>query len=358
MSKLTVHKTPTNFDKIEVQGEATRKKPKRSYFFVQAIALVLSLIASMIFAASLGAVNLPIETLGTALSTPIDNWSTQELILMQVRIPRVFTAALVGAGLAASGVALQTTLRNPLAEPYLLGISSGASLGAVSVILLGLSIALPFAALLGGLAALVVTLILSGMQARMSAERVILAGVAVTALFSAVTSLVIFQSPDSDSYRQVLHWLLGSLASSTWTSVSIAAVTLIIFGTILLLLSRLLGLFHLSDDEIHSLGVNTRVARSGVLTVAALLAAGMVSVSGSIGFVGLIVPHIAKPLAKGSSRRHLISSILLGGLLLVWADTFSRLVVIPKELPVGITTSMLGAVAFAIIMIRQQREAK
>ena len=95
-----------------------------------------------------------------------------------------------------------------------------------------------------------------------------------------------------------------------------------------------------------------------MLTVAALLAAGMVSVSGSIGFVGLIVPHIAKPLAKGSSRRHLISSILLGGLLLVWADTFSRLVVIPKELPVGITTSMLGAVAFAIIMIRQQREAK
>ncbi|MGO1544099.1 MAG: FecCD family ABC transporter permease [Gulosibacter sp.] len=316
--------------------------------------LALCLVASIILAALFGAVTLPLDTFDTAVTTPPHLWDSNQIILMQVRIPRVLTAAIVGAGLAISGVALQTTLRNPLAEPYLLGISSGASLGAVSVILLGVGLMLPVAALLGGTLALLATLILSGARTRMPAERVILGGVAVTALFSALTSLVIFRSPDSDSYQQVLHWLLGSLASSSWQSVSIAGAAFAIFGTVIFCFSRLLSLFLLNDDEVASLGINTRQARAGVLTVAAMLAAGMVSVSGAIGFVGLIVPHLARPLARGSVIRHLVSATLIGAILLVWSDTFSRLIALPEELPVGITTSVLGAIAFAIIMIRQR----
>lgn len=318
--------------------------------------LIVALLASIVAAILLGAVAIPFSHAWTALTSEPADWGTSELILAQVRIPRVLTAALVGAGLALAGAALQRALRNPLAEPYLLGISSGASLGAVSVILLGLAASIPFAAFVGGLLALAATLMLGSAHGGMTTERVILAGVAVTAFFSAITSLIIFRSPDSDSYRQVLHWLLGSLASSSWQSVTISGLTLLVFGGVILASSRLLGLFHLSDSEIDALGVNTRRGRATVLVFAALLAAGMVSVSGSIGFVGLIVPHLAGALVKGSEAARLGASVVLGALLLVWADTFSRTVVLPEELPVGITTAMLGATAFAIIMIRRRGE--
>lgn len=324
-------------------------------FAVPMVALCVALLLSLLIAVSFGSVQIPFKTLLAAPFTTADAPSTHEVILLQVRIPRVLTAACVGAGLAISGVALQTTLRNPLAEPYLLGVSSGASLGAVAVMLLGLTLALPFAAFLGGTVALGVTLSLSGGRNASSSQRVILAGVATTALFSACTSLIIFQSPDNDSYRQVLHWLLGSLAGSTWQSVQISTLTLLVFGLALAASSRVLGMFKLGDDEVASLGVNTRRSRIWILSLAALVAAGMVSVSGSIGFVGLIVPHLARPLAGGSAARHLAASAVIGSLLLVWADTFSRLVVQSRELPVGITTSLLGAIAFGVIMFRQQK---
>ena len=344
-------------EQVRQRGQAAspRATSARSRFAVAAALLLAALLASLFLAASVGAVPIPWQTLASALSTDPTSWSTQEVILTQVRLPRVLTAACVGAGLAVSGVALQTALRNPLAEPYLLGVSSGASLGAVSVILLGLSLALPFAAFVGGTLALAVTLFLSGGQRQSSSERVILAGVATTALFSACTSFIIFQSPDSDSYRQVLHWLLGSLGGSNWSTVLIATVTLAVFGSALATSSRLLAVFKLSDNDIESLGINVRVSRAWVLSLAALVAAGMVAVSGAIGFVGLIVPHLARPLASGSVTKHLVASALVGALLLTWADTLSRIAAQPQELPVGITTSVLGAIAFGVIMFRQQK---
>lgn len=324
-------------------------------FGITVAGLAVALTLSLVFAGTVGAVEVPWQTAISAIGTDPHSWGAGEIILLQVRIPRVLTAACVGAGLALSGVALQTTLRNPLAEPYLLGVSSGASLGAVSVILLGFTIALPFAAFFGGVLALSITLLLSGSRRTPSSERVILAGVATTALFGAVTSLTIFQSPDSDSYRQVLHWLLGSLSGSNWTSVAIGGLTLLVFGTALFASARLLGAFKLGDDDIQSLGINVRSSRIWVLSLSALVAAGMVSISGSIGFVGLIVPHLARPFAAGSITKHLTAAGLIGALLLTWADTFSRVVAHPQELPVGITTSVLGAGAFGVIMFRQQR---
>lgn len=345
-----------------MSGDATvlyergRKKPQRPpAASVVVSVLAVGLLVSIFTAISFGAVDLPLRGVWRAISTPAEQWQLQERILVQVRIPRVLTAGLVGAGLGLAGAVLQRSLRNPLAEPYLLGISSGASLGAVSVILLGVAVFLPLAAFAGGILALAATLSLGSGPAGLTTERVILAGVAVTAFFSALTSLVIIRSPDSDGYRQVLHWLLGSLASSSWQTVIISGITVLLCGGALMVCVRLLGLFHLSDAEIEALGINTRRARVSVLVIAALLAAGMVSVSGAIGFVGLIVPHLAGALVKGSEALRLTASLLIGALLLIWADTFSRTVLLPEELPVGITTAVLGATAFAVIMIRRRR---
>ncbi|RZT66994.1 FecCD family ABC transporter permease [Leucobacter luti] len=353
---MTIHRAaraPGAMTGERAGSAASAAASTRSALLLGAI-LVILLLGALALGTLLGAVRIPMSALPSAMSTPIADWGPEETILLQVRIPRVLTAALVGAGLAMAGVAMQTALRNPLAEPYLLGISSGASFGAVCVILSGLAVALPFAAFAGGLLALTATLVLGRMRGDAQATRVILAGVAVTALFSAFTSLTIFQSRDSDSYRQVLHWLLGSLSSVTWESAGVASGSLLIFGGALVIVARLLDILLLGDEEIHSLGLDVRRVRAGVLIAASLLAAGMVSVSGAIGFVGLIVPHIVRSILRLSQRSLLVLSAIAGALLLVLADTFSRTVVAPQELPVGITTSILGAVVFAVIMLRKR----
>lgn len=330
--------------------------PSRGRGVLLAVVLAAGLLIALTGATLFGAVRLPLDALAAALSSAPSTWGPDETILVQVRIPRVIASALVGSGLAMAGVAMQTALRNPLAEPYLLGISSGASFGAVSVLILGVRLALPLAAFFGGLIALGATLFLGRARGDSQATRVILAGVAVTALFSAFTSFIIFQSRDNDSYRQVLHWLLGSLSSVTWGSVLVTGVSLLLFGGALIVVGRLLDVLLLEDQEIHSLGLDVRRSRAGVLVLASLLAAGMVSVSGAIGFVGLIVPHIVRRITRLSQRALLACSALAGALLLVLADALSRIVAAPQEIPVGITTAVFGALVFALILL-QKREA-
>jgi iron complex transport system permease protein len=278
-----------------------------------------------------------------------------QIIFAEVRIPRVLTGLCVGAGLALSGLVLQVTLRNDLAEPYLLGVSSGASVGAVAVLIYGLALALPVAAFVTGLLALFITVFISGFRGQVTVYKVVLAGVSVSALFSAITSLMIFAAPQTDSYRQVLHWIIGSLSSANWDSVIISAITLVVFGGVLLALTRLLDIFQLEDIEIAGLGVNTKLSRILLMMIAALLAAGMVSVSGAIGFVGLMVPHLARAFARSSIRQQALLSAVFGSLLLVTADTVARLIILPEELPVGIATSILGAIALCIIMTKKSR---
>ena len=339
---------------LALDAEVAEVRPRsRAVALVAVLGALLAV--ALVVAVLFGAVPVPPHALLTAVSSPPSTWGPEETILVQVRIPRVITAAFVGAGLAMAGVAMQTALRNPLAEPYLLGISSGASFGAVCVLLLGVGLALPLAAFAGGLLALGATLLLGRARGDSQATRVILAGVAVTALFSAFTSLVIFQSRDNDSYRQVLHWLLGSLSSTTWESALVAGITLMLFGSALVVVARLLDVLLLGDEEIHSLGLDVRRSRAGVLVLSSLLAAGMVSVSGAIGFVGLIVPHIVRRLTRLTQRGLLVASALAGALLLVSADVLSRVVAAPQEIPVGITTAIFGSVVFALIML-QRRE--
>ncbi|MDD9205643.1 iron chelate uptake ABC transporter family permease subunit, partial [Georgenia sp. 10Sc9-8] len=229
--------------------------------------------------------------------------AVQHAIVWEGRAPRVVAAGAVGAGLALCGAVMQALTRNPLADPYLLGVSSGASVGAVLVLVLGLSAALPVAAFAGAMGALVITLSLAtGRGGGLSPVRTVLAGVAVAQAASAVVSFVIFWSATGDSYREILAWLMGSLAGVTWSGAVLALTAAVGAGAVLVSQARTLDAFTFGDVSASSLGVPVTRARWLLLCVAALLTALLVSVAGAIGFVGLVVPHAVRLLV--GSRHH------------------------------------------------------
>ncbi|PFG33580.1 putative F420-0 ABC transporter permease subunit [Sanguibacter antarcticus] len=279
----------------------------------------------------------------------------QDGMVWQLRLPRVLTAAAVGAGLAVCGVVMQSVTRNPLADPYLLGLSSGASLGAVCVIVLGSAVLLPVAAFVGAVAALAGALLLASSAGSITPTRTILAGLAVGQLCAAGTSFIIFWSATGDSYREILAWLMGSVAGSTWASVAIAGGALLVLGTLLTATGSVLDAFTFGDTAASALGISVNRTRWALLVAVALLTGALVSVSGSIGFVGLILPHLVRLVAGARHRLLLPVSGLFGATFLVWADTAARTVFAPRELPVGIVTAAVGAPVFALVLWRGRR---
>ena len=275
-----------------------------------------------------------------------------DAIVWDLRLPRVLTAAAVGAGLAVAGAVMQSLTRNPLADPYLLGLSSGASLGAVAVLVLGVALLLPVAAFAGALLALVATLALARTGGTLTPTRAVLAGLAVSQLAAAATSFVIFWTATGDSYREILSWLMGSLAGATWSSVAIAGGALLLVGTAVMLASGRLDAFAFGDTAAAALGVDVDRTRWALMTLVALLTGAMVAVSGAIGFVGLVLPHVVSVVTGPAHRRLLPVAALAGAVLLVWADTLARTVFDPRELPVGIVTALLGVPVFAVLLRR------
>lgn len=274
----------------------------------------------------------------------------QEAIVWQGRAPRALTAVGVGAGLAMAGVVMQALTHNPLADPYLLGVSSGASVGAVAALLAGVTAALPLAAFAGALAALATTLLLAGRGA--SPVRMILAGVAVGYLASALVSLLVFRSSRGDAYREILSWLLGSLASSRWWEAGLALTASAVVGAVVLARSRTFDALLLGDDAAVSLGVPVRRERPWLMGLVAVLTGALVAVSGAIGFIGLVVPHAARILVGQRHRALLPVAALAGGLFLLLADTAARTLLDPVEVPVGIITALVGGPAFALLLRR------
>ncbi len=322
------------------------------------VLLVLSIVGAVMVGAA--GLSLP-DVVGSVLAhlgfgtTPLDR--LHDGIVWELRVPRVLTAAAVGAGLAISGAIMQALTRNQLADPYLLGLSSGASLGAVIVLLLGAAVLLPVAAFAGALAALAVTLALAGALGRITPTRTVLAGVAVSSLAGAATSFIIFWTATGDSYRDILSWLLGSLAGARWPAVAIAGGALLIVGLPLLFTGRVLDGFVLGDTTAASLGIPVQGVRWVLLGATALLTGAMVSVSGSIGFVGLVLPHAVRLLIGPGNRALLPLSALVGAIFLIWADTLARALFDPRELPVGIVTALIGAPVFALLLARRRSEA-
>lgn len=324
--------------------------------------LVLALVLSILGAVTIGSAAVPLADVVASILSHLGLPVTapdplRDAIVWELRLPRVITAALVGAGLAISGAIMQSLIRNQLADPYLLGLSSGASLGAVSVLLLGVAFVLPLAAFAGAILALIATLALARAGGPVTPSRTVLAGVAVSSLAGALTSFVIFWTAQGDSYRDVLSWLLGSLAGARWPAVTIAGIALLVVGVPLLFSGRLLDGFAFGDTSAAGLGIDVQRTRWLLLAATALLTGAMVSVSGAIGFIGLVVPHAVRLVVGPGNRALLPLAALAGGIFLVWADTLARTAFDPRELPVGIITALIGAPVFAALLLRRRRIA-
>ncbi len=280
----------------------------------------------------------------------------QDGIVWQLRLPRTLLAAVCGAGLALCGAIMQSLLRNPLADPFVLGISSGASTGAVLVAILGIgggAVSLSMGAF-GGAVLAFATVIALAAGAGGGTARVILAGVAGTQLFSAVTSFIVMSSANAEQTRGVLFWLLGSLSGADWTDVMVCG-AITSFGIIVcLLMSSSLDAFTFGNSAASSLGVSVRRVRFLLLTVTALITASLVSAAGAIGFVGLVLPHAARLLVGPRHGRLLPATILVGAVFMVWVDAVARTLFAPQEIPVGVVTALVGVPAFALILFRMR----
>ncbi|MEV4626762.1 iron chelate uptake ABC transporter family permease subunit [Micromonospora sp. NPDC049523] len=327
------------------------------------LAVGLALLAlSAAAAVTIGTADLSIadvaRTVGAHLGVPVRPLPRlADSIVWDLRMPRVLLAGLVGGGLALCGAVLQALTRNPLADPFLLGISSGASTGAVAVLVLGLgvgSVSLSTGAFLGSAAAFGAVLLFAGRQWTQP-SRIVLAGVAVSQLFSAVTSLIVVSDASVQNTRSVTFWLLGSLTAASWPAVALAAVVTGAGFLVCWWCAPALDAFAFGVDTAESLGFAAARTRLVLFGTTALVAAVLVAASGAIGFVGLTIPHAARLLVGAQHRILLPTCVVTGAVFLIWADTAARTVFAPQELPVGVLTALIGVPVFALVMRHRSR---
>lgn len=291
------------------------------------------------------------------------SWEAQETaIVWAVRAPRVLLGLAVGAGLAVTGAALQAMVRNVLADPYLLGINSGASSGAAAAMLFGVGAglgehALSGSAFVGALAASALVFVVTRSTGSVTAVRLLLAGVAVGYALSAATSFLIFASGSAEGARSVLFWLLGSLGLAQWNApLAVVVVVAVLTTALLTLWGTRLDALALGDETARTLGVPPTAFRTQLLVVVALCVGVLVAAAGSIGFVGLVVPHLARRIVGASHRWVVPVSALLGATFLLGADLLARTVMQPQELPLGIVTALVGA-PFLLVLVRRLHAA-
>ncbi|MBJ7481789.1 MULTISPECIES: iron chelate uptake ABC transporter family permease subunit [Rhodococcus] len=322
---------------------------------------VVTLAGSAAVAITLGPAGLSVGevtsiVVGHLGGTAADVTPIRDGIVWDLRLPRTLLAALCGAGLGLCGAIMQSLLRNPLADPFVLGISSGASTGAVLIVILGVGsgvIGLSSGAFIGAVISFALVLLLAH-AAGGTPDRVILAGVAATQLFSALTSFIVITSADPEQTRGVMFWLLGSLGGADWLDVALCAAVVAVGLVVCLTHSRALDAFAFGEDAAASLGVNVWRVRVTLLLATALMTAVIVSVAGAIGFVGLVLPHAARALVGSNHRRLLPASALIGSIFLVWVDAVARTAIAPQELPAGVVTALVGVPAFAVILWRRK----
>jgi iron complex transport system permease protein len=282
--------------------------------------------------------------------------STMRAILLHVRLPRVVLGFLVGSCLAAVGVALQALLRNPLADPYVLGVSSGAALGVSIAVLFGVGTtaltmaALPICGFIGSLVTLVVLYRMAASYGRLPIYSVLLAGVILNAICSA---LIMFITSIMDPNRSfgMMTWLMGSLTAPTYPTLLVFSIYTLVCLGLLFRQARLLNIMAFGEEAARSLGINTECAKRHIFLISALTTGAVVSVSGMIGFVGMVVPHAVRLIVGADHRVVMPASALIGGTFLMVTDTFARTVVTPSELPVGIMTALLGGPFFVYLLL-------
>lgn len=347
---------------------ASVRAPGRLRSFLLVGVFVIALCVSIIAAAFVGTASIgPLDVLaiilrnlglgGLAPAPPAP--PLIDALIWESRLPRVLLAAVVGLGLSISGAVLQSITRNPLAEPYLLGVSSGASTGAVSVMILGLgsgAVTLSMGAFAGALVAFSIVLLLIGGGRVSNPARVVLTGVLVSQFFSAITSLVLMLDGDADATRGFTYWLLGSLGGARWEPLLVASSVILLGAVCCLFFAPALDAFTFGWDTAASLGINVNRARVTLMILTALITAAAVAASGAIGFIGLLLPHSVRLLAGPTHRLLLPLSALGGAIFLIWVDTFARSAFSPHEIPVGVITALLGAPMFAIVLRKAARQ--
>ncbi|WP_038180875.1 MULTISPECIES: FecCD family ABC transporter permease [Viridibacillus] len=318
------------------------------------IAFVI-LIVSIWLGVSIGSVKVPISTLWNTAADP-----TATNILWKIRMPRVVLAGLVGASLAIAGAAFQGLLKNPLADPYTLGVSSGASVGAVVTLFFGISTpifgiyTLPAFSMLGALLAMMGVMAFARLVDRtMKMETLILTGIIVSSFLGALISLLIALT--GDELRQIIGWLMGSVSMRGWPYVKMVWPFVLIGSFLLWLNRRELNAMLFGEERAKYLGVDVKKSKILILIGGSMLTGAAVAVSGTIGFVGLVVPHMTR-LLFGADHRHLLPlSFLNGASLLIVCDLFARTIISPTELPIGVITALIGAPVFSYIFFRQRR---
>ncbi|MEM8486482.1 MAG: iron ABC transporter permease [Bacteroidota bacterium] len=337
------------------------------------LALCTLLLVVFVVSLGLGGITIsPVQVLGIlldrlGLSSGIAYADQQAMVLMAIRLPRILLAMLVGAGLAVSGAIMQGLFRNPLADPGLIGVSSGAALAAVLMIVFGTTIlgtastiwqlwAIPLAAFLGSLAAIYLVYTLATWKGQTSVATMLLAGIALNALTAAGTGLMLMIADDAQ-LRDITFWTLGSVGGATWKSLAIIAPLVLIGIGIAIKLAASLNAMMLGEADATHLGIKVQYVKGLVVWITGLTVGATVAVTGIIGFVGLVVPHLLR-LATGPDNRLLVpGSALLGASLLLAADLLARTIIAPAELPIGIVTSLLGAPFFLWLLLKYRDEA-
>ncbi|RYA40318.1 iron ABC transporter permease [Enterobacter cloacae complex sp. 2DZ2F2B] len=302
----------------------------------------------LVFAASIGDMPVSYASTGKAILNGLGLTSyalpqTEEGIVWQYRMSRAVMAACNGGGLALCGLVLQSILRNPLAEPYLLGISAGASLGAVS------------GAFVGSCAAFALIMVITNGMSE-SPSRILLAGIAGTQLFNAMTAYVVSTSANAEQSRSVMFWLLGSLSGVRWPDALLALAVTLAGLLVVLLFSRALDTFTFGDEVSTTLGIPVTAVRIVLLLTCAIVTATLVSATGAVGFVGLVIPHVTRMLCGPGHRRSIPLTFLIGAHFMILADIVSRTLIVHQVLPIGVVTALVGAPVFVALLYQNRKE--
>ena len=322
--------------------------------------LTLVMLVTAVLCVCVGSVPIPVEETLTVIGKALLQKQVDSPIILSVRLPRVICVALSGAALSLSGVAMQGLLKNPLADGSTLGVSSGASLGAVVAIAFGISIpGLPFAGttvmaiIFAFLSLLLILTLAYKMDYTLSTSTIILIGVIFSMFVSSILSLIVTFA--ADKIKSITFWTMGSLAGSTYENALVLLGALILFGGMIFFHAGELNAFAVGEDNARNIGVNVRLVKMLVLIAASGLIGVCVSVGGTIGFVGLVTPHIARMLVGPNHRRLIPASLFGGAVFLMLCDLVSRVLLSPRELPIGVVTSFIGSILFIVIFYQSRR---
>ncbi len=323
---------------------------------LQAGLMALTLLLALV-SLCLGQYHLPMSDVVTHLLHPYTTNDIAGQVVWTVRLPRVVMTFLCGTALGLSGATLQGVFRNPLVDPHIIGVTSGAAFGGTLAILLGLSPLLMMGSTFGfGLAALGLVYLIATLQGRESTLMLILSGIILSGFFAALVSLMQYLADTEEVLPNIVFWLLGSFATANWHKVILVAGPVLLAGAVLFALRWRINLLSLDEKDARALGVSVKPLRRGVLVSCALLVAAQVAVSGSIAWVGLVIPHLARLLVGADHRRLLPTAFWLGGGFMIVVDDLARTLT-NAEIPIGIITALVGAPAFTFLLIYSQRRS-